>query len=149
MGSENNLSKTKTLNSITMKKKVRTFRLLTWVMALCISMTFYSCTSYHFANPLPVDSKNIYKTPKKFRGLITENSDSSEGYWLKKHSITVKEVRSHKIINGIWFNPRDTMRNLNLGPRWTSLIPSRWAPAIPTTKKTATTFCGGLSPVCD
>ena len=63
---------------------------------------------------MPVDSKNIYKTPKKFRGLITENGDSSEGYWLKKHSITVKEVRSHKIINGIWFNPRDTMRNLNL-----------------------------------
>ncbi len=75
---------------------------------LLVSLALCSCETYHFASPLPIDSKNIYKTPKQFSGLTTEGESGLKGYKLEKDYITLTGDQSIKIINGIWIDPRDT-----------------------------------------
>ncbi|MBP9926509.1 MAG: hypothetical protein KBF45_11025 [Cyclobacteriaceae bacterium] len=67
-----------------------------------------SCEGNHFANPLPVNSKNIYQVPSGLRGRLTNYKDSTEIYFLEKNSITIPAKGAIKIINGIWFHPSDT-----------------------------------------
>lgn len=79
------------------------------LLAVFCMLILTSCERNHFANPLPIDSKNLYQIPSAFRGQLFDYNDSSEIYLLGKNSITFPAEEGIKIINGIWFHPRDTM----------------------------------------
>jgi hypothetical protein len=82
------------------------------MLAALAGLTFLtSCEGNHFANPLPIDSKNLYEVPPVLRGNIMDDNDSLVAYHLGKNYITlmIKERKTNKIFNGIWFHPKDTM----------------------------------------
>jgi hypothetical protein len=95
------------MTPIELNRKVRILRFVGFHFCLIGVMLFASCESYRFANPLPVDSKNIYKTPKRLRALASDK-EGKGGILFEKHVIRSIEDDTLKIINGIWFSPRDT-----------------------------------------
>lgn len=92
-----------------MEYSLKPFRYILSIGILLILLLFSACGGYHFANPLPIDSKNIYKTPKKLRGSLTDENSIPLGTELEKHVIILSHKEPRQIINGIWFHPKDTM----------------------------------------
>ncbi len=93
-----------------MNHLTKIFSFMLSLVALAGVSILTSCEGNHFANPLPVDSKNLYQVPIVLRGRLLDHKDSTELYLLGKNSITIPANETTKIINGIWFHPRDTSR---------------------------------------
>ncbi len=92
-----------------MNYPIKISSLIISVVSLAGLSILTSCEGNHFANPLPVDSKDIYEVPTALRGTLIDYKDGSETFVLDKNSITFPAKETTKIINGIWFHPRDTM----------------------------------------
>ena len=57
------------------KKDMKTRNIFIIAVLLYCSL-IYSCHTVYFSNPLPVDSRNIYKIPREYRGEWFSESDS-------------------------------------------------------------------------
>lgn len=56
---------------------IRVSRIVVLASLFLFSITFLSCEMHYFNNPQPVDSKNSYKIPSKFRGTWDLDDDNS------------------------------------------------------------------------
>jgi hypothetical protein len=79
------------------------------LISLCLAVFLYCCTTYNFSQPQPVDRKNIYTFPKKFRGVwgseITPkdsaNAELEKGTYsfvLNKHYLRFTQTREENIL---------------------------------------------------
>lgn len=66
-----------------------------------ISIFFYSCDSYNFASPQPVDKENIYEFPADIRGnWVSENEN--ELIIISRSYASLRNTGKEKIVKGIW-----------------------------------------------
>jgi hypothetical protein len=79
------------------------------LISLCLAVFLYCCTTYNFSQPQPVDRKNIYTFPKKFRGIwgseITpkdsasaESEKETYSFVLNKHYLRFAQTREENIL---------------------------------------------------
>lgn len=61
---------------------------------------FYSCDSYNFSHPQPVDRENISEFPAVFRGNWID--DDSETILINKNAISILTKEQVNIVKGIW-----------------------------------------------
>ncbi|HEX7457399.1 MAG TPA: hypothetical protein VF301_03105 [Ginsengibacter sp.] len=77
-----------------------------WRRLLILGFIFpllYSCGSYHYREPLPIDEKNIYEFPKEFLGhWIDKDDDDDDEYFVDKKYILFISNGKEKIAKGLW-----------------------------------------------
>lgn len=76
------------------------------ILAICAS--FSSCTVYYFSEPQPIDTKNIYKVPKKLTGSWYINSDNKKG-GNEVDSLVIGETFYSRITKSMVKEPKDTI----------------------------------------
>ncbi len=73
----------------------------------CLSLFLYSCDTYNFSRPQPVDKENIYEFPMDLNGYWVAEEESDSLYISKKHvDFFIREVE--KIVPGAWPRLNDT-----------------------------------------
>jgi hypothetical protein len=71
------------------------------ILLFCLSIVLYSCDTYNFSRPQPVDKENIYEFPKAFRGYWVGEEDNDSFHISKTHiDFFIKD--SEKIVDGAW-----------------------------------------------
>jgi hypothetical protein len=82
------------------------------IMLLGLTVFFYSCTSYNFSQPQPVDKENIYEFPKEFIGQWfaedAEDGSNIDFYLISKKYAMVVLHDTERIVQGAWPKLSDT-----------------------------------------
>ena len=96
-----------------------TCRIQGFLILIAASFLFYSCESYNFSRPQPVDKENIYEFPKDYLGswLSTDTSDKDIHleYHIHKNKLFFISHSSELILKGAW--PKiNSKGEYNFGP---------------------------------
>ncbi len=84
----------------------KTRRIHGFIVILCSSVLLYSCDTYNFSQPQPVDKENIYAFPKDYLGswLTTDTSEKETHieYHIHKDNVLFITHNSEPILKGAW-----------------------------------------------